>query len=251
MQSNADFWTTGSEIGQWISQNGQDISRALFGLQSPPRPVYGHLPFDAWYQQGDIVFSRNDLSHSPIVRNPADDAAWSVAEALSVPTSAVLAGGTQGSTQSPSDEVVAEAQEQRSAVAAAVRAAIPSPEAQLSGAEEAALQQYIDLLSNDDTKARRQARADLGHWIAQLNPAKQSLVTERLLGGLSAKSYRFQLGVAVALGIQKSQIAVFNMKSLVSELDAAGDATHDRTLESNLQDARKVISAAEVISPAQ
>jgi Caspase domain len=94
-QVTTDYWTTGEEIGNWIRRNSPNIARALFSIGLPPTPVYGRLPHDDIYQQGDMVFLRYDQEGIPVVSDPDDKAVWDGALSKPILTDDVLTAGAE------------------------------------------------------------------------------------------------------------------------------------------------------------
>lgn len=232
-QSNADYWTTADEFGPWIRHNATDLSRRLYGVQLPPRPVYGRLPNDSFYQQGDMIFARNDLPGSPILRSEA--LAWAAAEKTAVPIDAILTKGTSGPREAA--KALADAKRQQAALVSAADAAVPAKADVLTDADEADLRRLIDALLLDDPVRRRQARIDLASWLGGLPPSKQAITLERLLARFGRKSYRFQLGVSSALVRQKGALALVDPARAGAEFQSAlgTKAGRDPTLHSVLQ----------------
>ncbi|WP_041696747.1 MULTISPECIES: caspase family protein [Rhizobium/Agrobacterium group] len=90
VQLNADYWTSGDEIGIWMQHNVKSLIGALLNVDSPPSPVFGRLPFDSLYTRGDILFSRLDLPGGPAVKNPADEILWNKAIARNIDVNPIL-----------------------------------------------------------------------------------------------------------------------------------------------------------------
>lgn len=240
-QSNADFWTTGEELGSWIRQNASDLSRAFYHVQLPPRPVFGRLPNDPFFAQGDIIFARNDLPGNPVVRS--DPTAWASALATEVPVDAVLTRGVADAAGAT--RLLAAAAQQQTVLSSAADAAIPSQESRLTDADEADLRQLIDALLLDDPTKRRQARLDLAAWLHALPAPKQAVTLERLLASLGRKSYRFQLGVSSALARQTDTLSLVDPGHASAEFQAAlaTRAGRDQTLRRVLQAAGSKVAA--------
>ncbi|MDX8521145.1 caspase family protein [Mesorhizobium dulcispinae] len=90
------------------------------------------------------------------------------------------------------------------------------------GIDDPRLKTLTDKLVSDDTTTRRQARNELGKYIAGAGDP----TVEQLTSGIADKSYRYQLGVAVALTQRKTPLpdsAKKDVESLVS-------STRDETL---------------------
>src|SRR5262249_51584517 len=85
-QVSTDYWTTGDMIGNWIKERAPSLSRAFMGVEFPPTPVYGRLPKDDLYQQGDIAFWRRDQEGIPLLVETADEVAWQAALERPIPT---------------------------------------------------------------------------------------------------------------------------------------------------------------------
>ena len=239
-QQNADFWTTGEELGPWIRQNASDIARALYHVQAPPRPVFGRLPNDSFYGQGDIIFARNDLPGSPVVRSNTQ--AWAAVLGSAVPVDAVLTRGA--STPAEASRVLAAAAQQQTALASAADAANPPAASRLTDADEADLRRLIDALLVDDPNSRHRARTDLATWLAALPDGKQAVTLERLLARFGRKSYRFQLGVSSALSRQSDTLKLVDPAGAAAEFQAAlaTRAGRDASLRPVLQAAGKKVS---------
>jgi len=216
-QSNADFWTTGEELGPWIRLHASDLARSLYKVQAPPRPVFGRLPNDPFFAQGDIIFARNDLPGSPVVRSEA--AAWASALEKAIPVAAVLT--RNASSPAEANLVLAAAAKQQNALVSLAEAANPSTVSRLTDADEAEMRRLIDGLLVDDPAQRRQARAELAAWLDKLPPPKQAVTVERLATRLSRKSYRFQLGVSSALARQTDELSLIDPARTLSEFQAA------------------------------
>jgi hypothetical protein len=128
----------------------------------------------------------------------------------------------------------------------AAQTAVPKPIARLTRAEEQQLRVLIDALSSDDTPTRRGARTDLTKWLAALSPEKQPTTVDVLLNKLSRKSYRYQLGIAMAVADQPQPLFVSDRAQLATEIYAAekAPAGKDATLRKLLEGAKKGVTQA-------
>lgn len=99
-----DYWVTGSDIGNWLQRNAPNIARKLYGETLPPSPVYGRLPHDDIYQQGDIVFLRYDQLGHPVVTTPEEEAAWATAISQPIVTDKVLTAVKEESIRKTREE---------------------------------------------------------------------------------------------------------------------------------------------------
>jgi hypothetical protein len=141
------------------------------------------------------------------------------------------------------------AKAQQDLISKAVGAVTAFDTARLSPAEESQLRALIDSLSSDDTPTRRGARQNLAAWLAALPADKQSATIELLFDKLSRKSYRFQVGVAQAIGDQLKPITIANPEKVSAEIAAAqkGPGGRDVTLRNLLQKAEKSVKAAKTL----
>ena len=109
----------------------------------------------------------------------------------------------------------------------------------LSAEEEKSLQSIVNDFTSTDMKTRRGARPRMSDFLAALPPPKAVTATTRLLQDLKLKSYRFQLGMAVALASLPKSVAAEAAPAARTELKAALAAPtgRDPTLKSNLKGA--------------
>ena len=110
----------------------------------------------------------------------------------------------------------------------------------LSSKQEHDLQKIVDDLSSDDAFVRRSAREELTKFLNSSPTDQAATVTSRLLQNLSLKSYRFQLGLAIALARLSGEASVENPSAARQELDRAlnAPAARDSTLKNELNKAR-------------
>lgn len=111
----------------------------------------------------------------------------------------------------------------------------PVAEGRLSGTQEAELQGLVNHLSSEDVQERRAAREAVAAFLRGLTPAQQATTTERLLGNLSRKSYRYQLGVAVVLAKDPVVLNSAAQDIVLQEVQNAISSNRDRTLDKCLR----------------
>ncbi|MCB5205120.1 caspase family protein [Neorhizobium sp. T786] len=63
-------WITAEDMGFWLQKNGELYAASIGQGGLAPRPIYGRLPGEQKYQQGNMVFDRIPL-------DPAVETAWS------------------------------------------------------------------------------------------------------------------------------------------------------------------------------
>ncbi|MBY5357826.1 caspase family protein [Rhizobium leguminosarum] len=118
VQINADYWTTGDELGIWIQRHAGSITRGLLGVPTPPNPVFGRLPNDDLYAQGDMLFSRADLPASPVVKTASEEADWAQVATRKIDVAPVLVASvaeTANALKEQAGELTRIATEQRAA----------------------------------------------------------------------------------------------------------------------------------------
>ncbi|TAY14025.1 caspase family protein [Rhizobium leguminosarum] len=318
-QMNADYWTTGDELGYWIERHAGAITRSLLKVPEPPNPVFGRIPDDGQrlYTKGDMIFSRLDVPDSPLVKSFESE--WEKAIARTIDVAPVLVGNALAAEQKANaqvaelsraasqqraaadalqtkldestglesgesevfkqlqsfkelakaseaqakmaadaseaaknrqKEILATAHDITSEIQSAINEAVPSKDAILDPEQEKELRSLIDAFSSTDTKIRRSARVSLEHFIGDLPPEKSDATVNILLTRMSEKSYRFQLGVAQAIGRQAEPLALADKDALVGELKRALGATagRDPTLKGELQGALKTVEQARPLS---
>ena len=192
---NFDHWTTATELGTWLEQNTR---RLYAGAANPTSPVFGTLR-DETYEGGDMIFTRLDIKNEYLI------AAERGKDTPLPPEQPIPA------VPPPPDPVAPEA----------------TP---MSGATEIAIQHQINALSSPDTRTRRTARHDLSRILADLPAEQKKRAVERLLRNFSAKSYRFQVGIATAIATQPGTAPAFESETVRSELKQAAVASKDRAL---------------------
>jgi hypothetical protein len=179
-------------------------------------------------------------------------AAWKAALAKPISTDAIL---TRSAGPEQSAQILASVRAEESSAAKAAEAAL-LPDSDLTTKQEAQLRHLIDLLSSDDlssdgTPIRRVARDELSQWLAGLSPGQQATTVERLLNQLSRKSYRFQLGVAQAIGEQRHPLSVFDRDAAQAEITAAqkAKAGQETALKRQLENAMTALKSARELKP--
>ncbi|UVF18832.1 caspase family protein [Microvirga terrae] len=110
-------------------------------------------------------------------------------------------------------------------------------EQRLSSAEEAKFQSLINTLSSDNTPVRRQAREELAQELNKLPASKRDTTIVRLSQDLARKSYRYQIGLAVALTKQPQAPSAPESDLIREELNRAAQSSRDRTLSLRLSEA--------------
>ncbi len=131
------------------------------------------------------------------------------------------------------------AQARQAAVAAdpGLRTAAVAPprgDRRLSPEDERELQAMVNALSSDDTEVRRRARTQLASFLRERPAPQAEAATERLLRDLRHKSYRYQVGVAVALAEPRGVLRVGDAEEARREMQGALEATRDSTLKQHL-----------------
>jgi len=123
-----------------------------------------------------------------------------------------------------------------SMVVEAISAAYVKPAPQFIAQNEASeyMKSIVVDLESDDTATRRNARARLSQILAQNNDANK---VSELIFAMPNSSYRYKLGVAVALGKQGKKYRVQN--SLITILKQQASSTSDLTLGAALKSAQK------------
>jgi len=93
-------------------------------------------------------------------------------------------------------------------------------------------------LESDDAATRRNARARLAQLLQQDMNVKGA---DRLISAMSNATYRYKLGVAVAIANSKQKVEVSPSSIVLIEQQIAGDK--DPTLQTNLRAARNNVNA--------
>lgn len=180
---------------------------------------------------------------SPTV-DPRAASATAQASELTTQAAKSVAEGLRESGFTVSERVVSAAGQAVQVELAALTAKLaavptPSPGATLTVDEEKRIQQYVDQFSSTDPHVRRSARAAMATYLAELTEHKSRMAITRLVRDMANKSYRFQLGLAVALADGQRAAPVLGPDSteVTRELRRAlaAPAGQDPTLSTNLK----------------
>ncbi|MBZ9701628.1 MULTISPECIES: caspase family protein [unclassified Mesorhizobium] len=125
--------------------------------------------------------------------------------------------------------VLTEASAKEDALAALAAKANTPADVKLTDKEQTELQAIIDSMSAADSQIRHTARTGLSEFLAKYPNDKRGNLLTSLLSRLATKSYRFQLGMAVAVATQKEPISTrdvpYGKANLLAALNVATDPT--------------------------
>ncbi|MBR0665203.1 hypothetical protein GXW71_12635 [Roseomonas hellenica] len=218
---NRDGFVTGQELGLYLTRAVVELTNDANRLN----PQFGYLQ-DQNYNIGDFIFRLPTGEPSPAPAASTSPAVAPIAEYRpTTPPARVAPAGT--------------------VLSIPVTSIPPLPATQggvLSNAQQSTLASIIERLTSPEDRVRRQARPDLSRFLTEIGPELSAKVSANLVRGLAHSSYRYQLGVAVALASFRQQ----GWRSV--EPATTGDllqralssvAGRDPTLRQNLEAARQ------------
>lgn len=219
---NRDGFVTGQELGLYLTRAVVELTNDANRLN----PQFGYLQ-DQNYNIGDFIF-----------RLPNGEPAPAPAASTSPPPAAAIAEYRPPPPPAP----VAPA---GTVLSIPVTSMPPLPAARggaLGNAQQATLAGIIERLTSPEDRVRRQARPELSRFLAEIGPELSASVSANLVRGLAHSSYRYQLGVAVALASFRQQgwrsIEPATTADLLQRA-LSSVAGRDPTLRQNLEAARQ------------
>jgi hypothetical protein len=132
-------------------------------------------------------------------------------------------------------DVITQASVQEEALTALAAKANTPANLKLTDQEQTELQAIIDSMSAADPQRRHTARKDLATFLARYPNNKRGYLLGGLLSRLATKSYRFQLGLAIAIATQKEPVGANDVPDGKADLLAALKAATDPTLRESLK----------------
>ncbi|HEY4251405.1 MAG TPA: caspase family protein [Roseomonas sp.] len=219
---NRDGFVTGDELQRYLLNAVVEVTRDADRLN----PQFGYLR-DQNYSLGDFVFQL-----------PTGD------RAAPAPAAAATAAPLTEYRPRPAEAARPPPRQEPQAIAIPVTSVPPLAVGQAraaTSAQQARLAAIIERLTSPDERVRRPARVDLARFLTELGPDASAGVSANLVRGLVNSSYRYQLGVATALGSLQQGWTSIEPTVTAQLLDSAmrSVAGRDPTLRQNLERARR------------
>jgi hypothetical protein len=217
---NRDGFVTGHELDVYLT-------RAVVEAHNDPNrqnPRAGYVN-DRLFNIGDFIF------------RPPSDGHPQGGQALAAPLPA-----TPRVSEFRAAQVLSPARPSQLISLSSIPPRTVAPQGGLDTAQRSRLAGIVERLTSPDEQQRRGARVQLSRFLAEIGTEPSASVSADLVRGLANSSYRYQLGVAVALASLRRQGWTSSEPETTARLlDSAlsSPVGRDATLRRNLEDARR------------